>query len=461
MLQTFAAQNAGAFEDRERSLDPWHVVAIFRRRIFYFAIPFVVLLILGCLIVAIQRPLFQSEGKILVESPEIPTNLVEPTVTAAATERIQVIQQRIMTRDNLLSIVKKFDLFPSQQQWMSSTQLLDLMRQRAQIKLVDIDSSLPGVERYGPNNSAIAFTITFEYETGDLAMKVANELLTMILDEDVRTRTGRATETTEFLAQEVQRLQSKLDGIDAQIAQLKRQASGPAAQGGAEATEELKAQTDALAAMKDDLVQKSSVYSDEHPVIKALKKRIAMLERQVAQEQKASDVVPHQQGQGMDVLVQQQASTEKELDDASKKLTAARLGQSMEQNQQAEHLEVLEQPTLPQQPIKPKRMKLLAVSFALAAAAGLGTVMLAEMLDKSIRGSRELLTVLDGQLLVPIPYILTPGELVYNRRRVLMLWAALGVFLMVGVAVVLYIGVEVNFSWFDRSWIDSLTRLSK
>ena len=56
--------------------------------------------------------LSRPKGEILVESPEIPTDLVEPTVTAAATERIQVIQQRLMARDSLLPIVEKFNLFP-------------------------------------------------------------------------------------------------------------------------------------------------------------------------------------------------------------------------------------------------------------------------------------------------------------------------------------------------------------
>ena len=57
-------------------------------------------------------PTYLSEGKILVQSQQIPTELVRPTVTSAAQERIQVIQQRTMTRDNLIAIADKFQLFP-------------------------------------------------------------------------------------------------------------------------------------------------------------------------------------------------------------------------------------------------------------------------------------------------------------------------------------------------------------
>ena len=81
---------------------------------------------LGVGVVAIQRPIYRAEGKILVESPEIPPELVHPTITEVANERVQVIQQRIMARDNLMAVVNKFDLFTRERQWMSSTELLEL-----------------------------------------------------------------------------------------------------------------------------------------------------------------------------------------------------------------------------------------------------------------------------------------------------------------------------------------------
>ena len=93
--------------------------------------------------------------------------------------------------------------------------------------------------------------------------------------------------------------------------------------------------------------------------------------------------------------------------------------------------------------------------------AGIGLVILAEMLDRTIRDSRELVGVVDAHLLVSIPYIATAGELQRRKAKFILLWAALAIFLMVGIAAAFYIGVEVDFSWFDRSWIDSLTRLSK
>ena len=295
-------------------------------------------------------------------------------------------------------------------------------------------------------------------------MKVANEFLTNVLNEDVRARSNRAAETTQFLAQEVKRLQGELDSVNAQISEAKRNAeisevtrAGSSNQG---VSERLKSQMTILSALKADLIQRASVYSEEHPIVKSLKKRIAALEEEISRAPKIDQALP-QAGTNIEVLEQQQTSIEKNLDEASKKLMAARLGESMERNQQSEPLLVIEQPSLPQQPVRPKRLKLFAISFALATMAGIGAVFLVEMLDKSIRGSRQLAGVVGGSLVVAIPYISTNKEILRKKRKLILLWAILAVALIAGLAVALYIGITIDFSWFDRPWIESLTRLTK
>ncbi|HMN14352.1 MAG TPA: Wzz/FepE/Etk N-terminal domain-containing protein, partial [Bellilinea sp.] len=49
-------------------------------------------------------PVYQSTGTIMVESQQIPSDLVQATVTSYADERIEIIKQRVMTRDNLFRI---------------------------------------------------------------------------------------------------------------------------------------------------------------------------------------------------------------------------------------------------------------------------------------------------------------------------------------------------------------------
>ena len=451
MLQTYNAPQTGLYEDHGQGFDLSHIVGILRRRIYYFAIPFLLVVMVGFAVVAIQRPIYRAEGRILVESPEIPPDLVHPTITEVANERVQVIQQRITARDNLMDIVNKYNLFPREREWMSGTELLDMIRSRMDIKPVALSVQTTSA------NPTIAFTLSFDYEIPTIAQRVANEFLTSILSEDAATRTNNASATTKFLDKEVKRLQAEHDAVVEQIAAAKLR---PPDQDQSQ-SEEAKAQIADLAAAQTALLQASSVYSDEHPIVKNLRKKIAALKHSIAAAAQASptaDKVPSNDV-NLVVLQRQEAELGRNLDEANRKLSTARLGESMERGQQGERLQVIEQPSLPQKPVRPQRVKWYGAAFALAGMIGAGFVFAAEMLDGSIRGSRDLSRVVDRHLIVTIPYLSTPGEHFRRRRNVVLLSGAIVTILGTAIAVAVVNGVSIDFSWFDRSWLDAVTRL--
>src|SRR5262249_23627013 len=152
-------------------------------------------LAIGIAAAMLWPPTYLSEGKILVESQQIPVDLVRPTVTAAAKERIQVIQQRVTTRDNLLAIADKYQLFADRRERLSRTEQLDLMRESIKVTPIVLDQAAGRTE-------TIAVTVGFNHRQPDIATNVANELLTLFLNEDARNRTNRAVDTTKFLARE-------------------------------------------------------------------------------------------------------------------------------------------------------------------------------------------------------------------------------------------------------------------
>lgn len=104
----------------------------------------------------------------------------------------------------------------------------------------------------------------------------------------------------------------------------------------------------------------------------------------------------------------------------------------MEKNQQSEKLEVIEQPTVPQEPVKPNRPKIVGMSLLLALAAGGGLTLLLEMLDSTIRRTADVYGLVDSQLVVSIPYIITKGEQLRSKRlRHLAMLAAIPTLLVV------------------------------
>jgi uncharacterized protein involved in exopolysaccharide biosynthesis len=409
----------------------WHYIAILRRRIHFLLVPFFVVLVGGFVVVMALPPLYVAEGRLLVESQQIPTDLVRPTITASAKERIQVIEQRVMTRENMLAIVEKYQMFASKRQSLSGTQLLDLMRQRTRLTPFELDQARRR------SDLTIALTVAFEYEDPEIARRVANDLLTLILNEDARNRTSRAQETTKFLSKEVKKLEDELGATEAQIAELKKRYSRDAL------SEKTSVQ---LALLKADFQEKATLYADAHPEMIRLKRQIAVLEKIAGQTA--------QYESGLETLQNQRAAIQKNLESAAQKASAARLGESLERAQFSERLEVLEQAVLPQKPTKPNRPKLLALALVLAGIAGLGAVVGAEVLDKTIRTTRDLYGVADAYLVVAIPYIATKKELFQRKLRTAF---AAGTFTAIVVAGV--VATHVLLRPLDQLWSSFLTRL--
>jgi len=416
----------GLQEDRSHLLRPGFYWELFKRRWPYFVIPFVTIAAIGVGTAFLWPPTYLSEGKVLVQSQQIPSELVRPTVTSAAQERIQVIEQRTMTRDNLVAIADKFQLYPDKRTLMSVTELVELMKKNTKIAPVELELDFKQKTRAALENPTIVFSVGFEYGDAATATRVANELMTRILSEDLRDRTSRATDTTKFLARDVQKLQGDNAALDKRIAQL-RLSQGGSGSSGTDQPATL------LSQLKADLVQKSALYSDRHPLIQSLKRQIEALEKAASSPTNKEATADA----SLDVLVAQQEALQKNLDQASAKLDAARLGETLEKDQQSEKLEVIEQPTVPQEPIKPNRPKVAALAILLALMAGTGLTFVAETLDKGIRRTSDILGIVDSQLVISIPYIVTVAELRRRkRRRVLLILGSLLVF--VGVLIGAY-----------------------
>src|SRR4051812_20561514 len=121
MLQKLNTETFVAESDSSYLLSPGYYWEVIKRRFLFFLVPFVLLAGAGIAINLLWPATYLSEGKILIQTQQIPRDLVRPTVTSLADERIQVIQQRVLTRDNLVAVVQKFGLFPGRRNYLSVT----------------------------------------------------------------------------------------------------------------------------------------------------------------------------------------------------------------------------------------------------------------------------------------------------------------------------------------------------
>lgn len=440
MLQSQSYQEPVADQNVGEMLSPARFYEIVKRRLFYFIIPFLLVLAIGSLVTLAWPAKYLSEGKILISSQEIPKDLVRPTVVSLANERIQVIGQRILTRDNLLGIAKKYQISNNtwQGRFLSGTEIVDFIRDRTQIKAMDL--KLPSEQK-----RAIAFSVGFEYEQPQIAMRVANELVTMILSEDVRARTAFAAETTKFLERELQRLETQLGQLDTQMADLRTRLAGsrvdPSVLGDGKS----------LAALKSELVMQSAVYADTHPNIRALKRRIAALEKlspgsasssdegKEGESSSAPDAATVAALREIDSLETKRKSVREELSTTTQKLAAARLGESLERGQHSERLEVLEQPTMPTKPVSPNRGRLFLFVCMAALMAGGGLAFGTEMLDQSVRRKSDLFSIIDSHLVVSIPYITTAAEVRRKKAKLIVVSVTVAAVILAAIVAILFI----------------------
>ncbi len=108
-------------------------------------------------------PLYQSTGTILVESQQISPELVSTNTTSFADERIEVIRQRVMTRENLLRIIDKYNLFADKR--LSESDKVDQMRNAIVVE------TLTTFVR-GRGEATVAFNVSFEHKQAEVAKEV-------------------------------------------------------------------------------------------------------------------------------------------------------------------------------------------------------------------------------------------------------------------------------------------------
>jgi uncharacterized protein involved in exopolysaccharide biosynthesis len=172
------------------------------------------------LLALLLPPVYRSQSTILIEQQEIPQDVVRSAVTSFADQRVQMISQRVMSRANLLEIIRKFGLYPKQQGKKPDEELVARMRDDVKLNMVSADVIDPRSGR--PTQATIAFTLSYDYRAPDVAQKVTNELTTLYLNENVKNRTQLASGASDFLSEEADKLNKQAAELEARLATFKK-----------------------------------------------------------------------------------------------------------------------------------------------------------------------------------------------------------------------------------------------
>ncbi|KPK88177.1 MAG: hypothetical protein AMJ94_15765 [Deltaproteobacteria bacterium SM23_61] len=228
---------------------------VFLRRIYYFIIPFV-LIVAGAGVYAFMVPKeYRATTLILVTPQKVPEDFVRPTVTARIEDRLQSIGQEIMSRTRLEQVIDQFKLYQSESRSMAREEIVELMQKNIQVQL-------PGKAREG------FFTISYIGKDPKVVTLVTNKLASLFIEENLKLREQQAEGTSEFLSIELKATKTKLEEQERVITAYKQRYMG-----------ELPEQREANLRVLDQLQMQSQRIGDS---IKAAQDRKILIQKQLS-----------------------------------------------------------------------------------------------------------------------------------------------------------------------------------
>ncbi len=491
-------------------------LSVFMRRLHWFLVVFILITATAVLVAVSLPSAYVSQMKLVVESPQIPEELAVSTVRTPALEQLQIIEQRLLTRENLLDIARQLRVFDDISS-MNPDEIVTAMRARTKIQ------TQSGRDR------ATLMTVSFEAAEAQKAAGVLNEYLNLIQENDAEFRRGRAGETLDFFRQEVQRLGEEIDGQSAEILALKQsnatslpesldfrmaqrndlqdqlldidrdvsrfrnqrdrliqiyEATGQATGTGGDERVAQSPEEALLLQLEAELSGLLATFSEENPKVKLMRARIERLKAEMADKQAAAEAADTDEGatetdvplrpraqaalaiqlseidseiailEGQKVAVEEEIAVLDETIErtpevaialsemeraqdilvrqytaAEDRLAKAQTGELIESRSRGQRISVIEQPNIPDDPTKPNRLKIAGAGGAFGVAAGLGLVLLLELLNNSVRRPEDLVSRLGVTPFTTIPYIRTRSQQFRQRslKALLLLAIVVGI----------------------------------
>ncbi|MBV1905930.1 MAG: hypothetical protein KUG75_07625, partial [Pseudomonadales bacterium] len=193
---------------------------ILKRRKFYFAVPFTLIVLIAVAIAFLSPAVYRSEATLMVERQSIPTELVPTTVTSYVQEQIQQIRQRLVTPTNLSEIAEKFHLYPSEFD-KDPISAAELIRENIEVDMVEVNATDP--RQRGTRVTAIAFTVAYNSNTPESARAVTAEIAQRYLDESKIRRIADTETASAFLETETERQRAELLRLETLLADFKQE----------------------------------------------------------------------------------------------------------------------------------------------------------------------------------------------------------------------------------------------
>lgn len=185
------------------------------RRKWWFIFPFLLSLLGGLTAMLILPKVYEAETLVLVQRQKVPEHYVQEIVSTDLPDRLNIISQQVTSRSNLETIIDEFHLYAGAPD-MVKEEKVEKLRARISIKIVE----------GGRGTTANAFSIAFRDESPRKAMEVTNALASNFISENLKIREAQAIGTSNFLAEELEAVRTRLKAKETLIMGYRKQHIG-------------------------------------------------------------------------------------------------------------------------------------------------------------------------------------------------------------------------------------------
>ena len=208
--------------EAEKDLRHYWRVLLARRH--YFIWPALAIVLVSAIVALALPPIYESSSTILIEEQQIPPDFVKSTVTGYADQRIQSLNQQILSRTKLLEIIRQFNLYPEMREKYPQEAIIETMRDNITVEL--ISAEVANRRRRQEEGVTIAFTIAYRGKNPQTVQQVASTLASFYLQENLKIREQQAKSTTNFLEAELKEIEERIKTIGQKITEFKAKHEG-------------------------------------------------------------------------------------------------------------------------------------------------------------------------------------------------------------------------------------------
>ena len=201
----------------ERRFHPLDYLSVLQRRKWWFIVPMALSVVVGLALVLFLPREYKSQAEIGIADPTLSPELLRGVQSFDAQERQRAVSQQLLSATVLERVVREEKIRPDQ----PVEETAGAMRARVEDNIV-----VPKpIGRTGDGREGIeSFRLGYVDSSPERAQRIANRLAMVFVEENSKTKTQRAENTSEVLAQQLRNSQENLSRLQEQL-RLRKQAN--------------------------------------------------------------------------------------------------------------------------------------------------------------------------------------------------------------------------------------------